>query len=186
MTLFFTMSNLFIQDGNYDELKVLDEFKGNFELVAHSSVQNCSTTTTKLTHVENNLYEVVCYVSNVKDLAVFVEVEGLSFIVIDKMQRFEKDNYYSFQAFLIHDIWNYYNLEDELYNDTYNDTEIKGNIKSIFADTAKPIKVSHKVYTHKDVKPNFSIQLEKTSSWDDEKYTDGNSLDYLVELQVTR
>lgn len=185
MKLSFTSLNIFIQDGNFDDFKLGDNFSDNLSIkIKENFIALKNHSSTSITNIKDNIYEIVCRVYRVEDDVIFVESKGLCFTIEPDAHLLFENGYYSFVGTIYHDIWNSLTLDEELYEKYYKELNISGKILSIKIDTSKPIKVSQKEYTQIGKEPSYSISLEKTSAWKDEKYTDGHSFNYLLEMEI--
>lgn len=81
MKLFFTLSNIELQDNGYD-IAIADKFSNCFNIAIKDNLRiENNTNKTKLKHIKDNSYEIICYVYNIFNKIAFVEVSGLKFMI---------------------------------------------------------------------------------------------------------
>lgn len=187
MKLYFTLWNIVLQDGNFEELEVGKNFTDcSFELYNLTNIKKLSNNSNaSINHIEDNLHNITGNVYRIKDGSIFIDVGGIFINIENKIEyNINKIGIYSFDAYLTNDIWNFVG-QDQKYFEKYSDElEISGTITSIKIDRSKYIKLKEKKFSKDGVKPMFDISIYKSSYWDDEdKYADG-AFDYLVELEI--
>ncbi len=191
MKLYFTLWNVFIQDGNFDELEVGKTFTDcSFELTDLENISKSknTNTNTEFKHIKENHYHIIGYIYRITKYAIFIEVAGL-LLNIDNRDEYNIKNigYYEFDGYLNNDMWNYFGLYE--WNDDNDakhsdELELTGIIKSIQIDTSLYIQMGERSWSKKGVESKYSVSVQKTNCWDDEdNYTNG-SFNYLVELEI--
>ena len=184
MRLSFTLWNVFIQDGNFEELHIDDMFNCNLSLYNLKNSLHVKNQTTKITCIKNNKYTVVGFVYRIKNDVIFLESNGINFTIDNIYEDIKVNQYYSFEALMHYDIWNNYGSEESLLR-YENEVSVAGVVKFLKIDTSKYIQVSQKEFTKVGVKPIFDVCIKETSCWDDEiNFADGIGFDYLVEIEV--
>ena len=188
MMLYFTLWNVFIQDGNFEELHIDDIFSCNLSLYNLKNSLHVKKQTTKVTRIKNNEYTVVGFIYRIKNSVIFLEANGINF-TIDHISGsniyddIKVNQYYQFKALMDYDIWNNYGLEKSILQYD-NEVSVSGVIKSLKIDTSKYIQVSQKEFTKVGVEPIYDVCIKETSCWDDERNFANGSFYYLVEIEV--
>ncbi|WNZ00460.1 hypothetical protein SUSP_002877 (plasmid) [Sulfurospirillum sp. 'SP'] len=183
--LFFTTSNLYIQDGAIPEYKVGDKTSFALEAYAENGFEESVEENIRYLHIEDATYDIVglvykkCY-----DQYAFMDLGAFTVFIEDPQNILEVGKYYQGIVSLDYDIWNDYHLElrDSFFRE---DIEQKGIIKSITVDTSLyiPLDGNPRIRTKKGVEPKFTESIQKTDCWlDEEVYTNG-SVTYLIEVE---
>jgi len=134
MRLFFTIWNVLVEDGNFDDLGIGNKFQEALEVNELQDIKEINNTRTAFYHIKDNLYDVNAYVYRVTRLSIFIEVDGV-LLTIDNKKEYQfmnKGSYYMFRAFLNCDIWNWFGLSWSKENEyLFDEIEIEGTIKSL-------------------------------------------------------
>lgn len=184
-TLFFTTSNLYIQDGVLPEYKVGNQTSFALEAYAQKGFVESSEETMRLTHIKDATYDVVgrvckkCY-----DRYAFMDLGILKVFIYDPKNTLEEGKYYVGVASLDYDIWNDYHLY--LWNSFCREKiEQKGIIKSITVDTSLfvPAEKNQNAITKEGVEPKFDVSIQETDCWGDEEVYTNGTVTYLIEVE---
>jgi hypothetical protein len=189
MKLFFTLSNIELQDNGYD-IAIGDKFYNEFNIsiINHLEI-NSNKINTQLQHIKDNVYQISCYVYFIYENIAFVEAEALNFMIDMKGNKLKNQTYYNFLGEIYYDQWNYLGLSSaKIYKKFYKQFEIEGTIKSIIYDTALLKKIKEGQYTSVGVTPKYNYKIEKTTNngWSEEyKYPHTGGC-YLIEFEVDK
>jgi len=184
-TLFFTTSNLYIQDGVLPEYKVGNQTSFALEAYAQDGFVESLEETKRLAHIKDAAYTVTglvckkCY-----NIYAFMDLGAFKVFIEDPQNTLEEGKYYQGVVSLDYDIWNDYHLE--LWDSFCREKiEQKGIIKSITVDTSLfvPAEKNQNAKTKEGVEPKFDVSVQETDCWGDEEVYTNGIVTYLIEVE---
>ena len=161
MRLYFTINSSIVEeDWNTIDLEVGKIFTDpSFELYSLSNIKETTSTATKLEYIYDNFYNITAYIYHINLNYIFVEINGMMFIIHkSEEQSIKTIGYYTFDGFICNDTWNFFAMYE-----SKNDTEWEN-----YCDEFELTGI---------------IQSIKINCMEDEKIVNG-SFDYLIELEV--